>query len=222
MSKGLGYRLNFSQKQHLIEKWGKKNSEELPAVSEKLAWHPTHFGQSYSTLHCSPWFMKLPFVRQNIYIQILRIKVVAASLQYISSLTSVLNTPATVYQPFHVLITEKQWKTDSDWLVRNARWDANRNGRNVCRVAAEAVLWLYMQSLQLSALKMWMCLNQDELFRQPIKVQWEHSSLSSFLQYSWQHSQGSVHWKKLLCTTCRTAAQDGKMTRLDSFQEDWS
>lgn len=59
--------------------------------------------------------------------------------QYKSSLTSVLNTPATVYQPFYVLITEKQWKMDSDWLVRNAQWDANRNGRNVCGIAAEAV-----------------------------------------------------------------------------------
>ena len=37
-------------------------------------------------------------------------------LHYKSSLTSVLNTPATVYQPFHVLITEKQRKMDSGWL----------------------------------------------------------------------------------------------------------
>ena len=60
-------------------------------------------------------------------------------LLYKSMLTSVLNTPTTVYQPFYVLITEKQWNMDFDWLVRNAQWDAIRNGRNVCGIAAEAV-----------------------------------------------------------------------------------
>lgn len=112
-------------------------------VSEKLAWHPTHFGLSYRILHCSPGFMKLFFFfRKHTCMHIWELKHCEREVdmpQYKSSLTSVLNTPTTVYQPFYVLITEKQWNMDFDWLVRNAQWDANRNGRNVCRIAAETV-----------------------------------------------------------------------------------
>lgn len=88
-------------------------------------------------------------------------------LQYKPSLTSVLNTPA-IYQLFHVLITEKQWKMGSDWLVRDAQWDANRNGRNVCSIAAEAVDGSgSVCNLCHSALEICTS-NEDDLFRQTI------------------------------------------------------